>query len=185
MQQQLDKWEESASVPDASELKARKEGIQSNIDGLKRRLMGKAAIDSANKRIAELEIEYRARQAELAQLEGMEYTVAQFVKARISKVEGRINGLFKLVRFKMYEKQINGGETETCEAMVDGVPFSDLNSAARINAGLDIINAFSASNGIVAPVFIDNRESVTTLIKTKAQLVNLIVDGNCKQLKIN
>ncbi len=184
-QQQLDSLKASASAPDVSGLKAQKSAIQSNIDGLKQRLAAKDAITAANKRIAELEAEYRARQAELAQLEGMEYTVAQFVKARTAKVESSINGLFKLVRFKLYEKQINGGETETCEAMVDGVPFSDLNSAARINAGLDIINAFSASTGITAPVFVDNRESVTTLIGTKAQLVNLIVDGNCKQLKIN
>ena len=185
LQQQLDKWKDSPSAPDVSDLKAQKSAIQSNIDGLKRRLMGKAVIGSANRRIAELEAEYRASQTVLAQLEGMEYTVAQFVKARAVKVESSINGLFKLVRFKMYEKQINGGETETCEAMVDGVPFSDLNSAAKINAGLDIINAFSASNGIAAPVFVDNRESVTTLIETKAQLVNLIVDGSCKQLKID
>lgn len=92
--------------------------------------------------------------------------------------------MFSIVKFKMYEQQINGGEIETCEATVNGVPFSDLNNAMQLNAGLDIINAICRANGIVAPIFIDNRESVSEIISTTAQIVNLVVDRNCKTLKI-
>lgn len=83
-----------------------------------------------------------------------------FSKAKVEAVENRINGLFSLVRFKMFEQQINGGEVETCEATVNGVPYSDLNNAMKINAGLDIINAICKSEGVTAPIFIDNAESV-------------------------
>lgn len=148
-------------------------------------LADRERIAANNKRIAELEKEYSESQCHLAELEGLEYQLQQFSKARIEQMEGRINGMFDIVRFKMFEQQINGGEIETCEATVDGVPFADLNSAMKINAGLDIINAFCKANDVEAPIFIDNRESVCELTPVGSQVVNLIVDANYEFLKVN
>lgn len=178
---QLDK---EVELPETSDLTDRKLIIEDSIRANKIWLADRERIAANNKRIAELEKEYTESQAQLAELEGVEYNIQQFSKARIEQVESRINGMFNLVRFKMFEQQINGGEIETCEATVNGVPFSDLNDAMKINAGLDIINAISRANGIVAPIFIDNRESVCEIVSGLAQIVNLIVDVNCKTLKI-
>ncbi|MDB0602114.1 hypothetical protein PL373_13345 [Tenacibaculum maritimum] len=116
-------------------------------------------------------------------MEGSEFTIDAFIKAKIETLESRINGKFSIVKFKLFETQINGGEVECCEALINGVPFSDLNNAARINAGLDIINALCEFHKVSAPVFIDNRESVNSLIDLNSQLVNLIVSNDPK-LKI-
>ena len=59
--------------------------------------------------------------------------------------------------------------------MVDGVPFSDLNNAGRINAGLDIINAICRFEEVYAPIFIDNAESVNKLLPVNSQSIRLIV----------
>lgn len=181
LQTELDK---EVSAPDTSDLQELKSKHQEAINADKVKLHNRETIANSNKRIHELEKEYKTSQDELARLEGIEFTIQQFCKARIELVESRINGMFELVRFKMYEQQINGGEIETCEATVDGVPFSDLNNAMKINAGLDIINAICRANGIIAPIFIDNRESVSDIVSTQSQIVNLIVDANCKTLKI-
>lgn len=181
LQTELDK---EVSAPDTSDLQELKSKHQEAINADKVKLHNRETIANSNKRIKELEDEYKTSQDELARLEGIEFTIQQFCKARREHVESRINGMFKLVRFKMYEQQINGGEIETCEATVNGVPFSDLNNAMKINAGLDIINAICAANGIIAPIFIDNRESVSDIVSTQSQIVNLIVDANCKTLKI-
>lgn len=181
LQAELDR---EVSAPDTSDLLDKKHMEQCIIDGNRECLRNRDIIAAAKKRIHELEDEYKSSQDELARLEGIEFTIQQFCKARIEHVESRINGMFKLVRFKMYELQINGGEIETCEATVDGVPFSDLNNAMKINAGLDIINAICRANGIVAPIFIDNRESVSDIVSTQSQIINLIVDANCKTLRI-
>lgn len=181
LQTELDK---EVSAPDTSDLQELKSKHQEAINADKVKLHNRETIANSNKRIKELEDEYKTSQDELARLEGIEFTIQQFCKARIEHVESRINGMFKLVRFKMYEQQINGGEIETCEATVNGVPFSDLNNAMKINAGLDIINAICAANGIIAPIYIDNRESVSDIVSTQSQIVNLIVDANCKTLKI-
>ncbi|MDR2928232.1 MAG: AAA family ATPase [Cytophagaceae bacterium] len=175
--------ESNAPTTDNSDLKSKKQTLNNEIDLLKQRLSLREAIQTSLNRIAELEKEYKAQSQELASLEGVEFTIAAFGKAKVEAIESRINGLFSLVNFKMYEQQINGGELETCEAMVNGVPFTDLNNAMKINAGLDIINAFCKKQGIYAPIFIDNRESVNNIIPCESQIINLIVSTD-KQLVI-
>lgn len=172
-------------APDTSDLQKAKCVCGEAIQSARLKLRNKERIKANEDRIAELQHEYQEGQNEITRLEGVEFNIQQFAKARIEQVEGRINALFSIVRFKMYEQQINGGEIETCEATVNGVPFADLNTEKKLNAGLDIINAISKANGIVAPIFIDNRESVTEIISTAAQIINLIVAPECKTLKID
>lgn len=160
---------------DLSEYHDAKAVLKSNIDELKKILARKDIIERNNKRIAELEADLRNNAEELAELEGLEYTIAAFSKAKIEAVESRINGMFRIVKFKMFEQQINGGETETCEATVNGVPFSSLNTAMQVNAGLDIINAISKHHGISVPIFIENAEGVLQLEPTEAQTIRLVV----------
>lgn len=163
-------------TPDNSELKEARQVMTEAIDELKKRLSKKEIIERNNARIAELEKQQRTQSEELAALEGKEFTIAAFGKAKIEAIEKKMNGMFSIVKFKMFEKQINGGEVETCKAMVNGQPYDDgLNAAGRINAGIDIINAISKSEGIYAPIVIDNAESYNSLLPTQSQLIRLVV----------
>lgn len=129
----------------------------------------------------------RDREMELAQqladLENIEFAAEELNKARVSEVERRVNSKFNFVRFRMFEPQLNGGKVPTCIASVDGVKYADLNNAMKINAGLDIINTLCAFHGVTAPVFIDNAESVNTLIPIESQLIRLVVTED-KKLRI-
>ena len=135
-------------------------------------------------RIAEIAKREKELAQEIARLEGLEFAIMDYTKASIANIENAINRKFKMVRFKMFDTQLNGGETECCETIVNGVPWSDLNTASRINAGLDIINAFSQYYDTYAPIFIDNRESVTELLPMQSQVISLIVSPENKSLKI-
>ena len=168
-----------------SSLQEQSNMLAGKITELRVRLSKRDIIERNNARIAELEEQLRTQNAELARLEGIEYTIAQFSKARINAVEQRINSMFKIVRFKMFAKQINGGEVETCEATVNGVPYNNgLNNAMRIIAGLDIINAICKFEGVCAPIFIDNAESVNEIPDTLSQLICLVVTDD-EQLTID
>lgn len=158
---------------DQEDLKGRKKVLAEEVNGLNLQLGTKATIEKTEARIKELEEEEKKLSQELASLERMEFTIAEFTKAKVELIEARINAKFNLVRFKMFETQINGGEAECCECMVNGVPYADLNTASKINAGIDIINALCAHYNINAPVFIDNRESVINLLPCDSQIVNL------------
>jgi len=135
----------------------------------------KSAQKSRN-RIKELEAEENNLNAELEKINFMLHLLEEFTKAKISMLEDKINGKFEIVRFKLFDQQINGGISETCVTLVDGVPYGyGLNRGAEINAGLDIVKTLSAHYGINAPVFIDNAEAVTKLISIDSQLIKLIV----------
>jgi len=146
-------------------------------------LASKQSIEDAQIRIKELEDEERVFSQQIAELEGQEFLAEEFIKTKVSMLENKINNTFKYVTFKMFDVQINGGITETCQAMVNGIPFSDVNNAGKINAGLDIIEAMSKYYDTYCPVFIDNAESVNELIVISGQLIRLVVTED-KKLKI-
>ena len=67
---------------------------------------------------------------------------------------------------------------------MDGANYSTgLNNAARINAGLDIINTLMAHYDVYVPVWVDNSESVNELIDIETQLITLSVTKH-KNLKV-
>lgn len=169
---------------DVSELREKKSEIEKEIESKNLELLSKFEIEKHDARKNELNEEKRVLSQELAILEKIEMQIDRFNKAKIELIESRVNSKFNLVKFKMFETQLNGGESPACECLVDGVPFNDLNTASRINAGLDIINALQKHFQILAPVFIDGRESITEIIPTQCQVVSLIVDPTKEVLTV-
>lgn len=100
----------------------------------------------------------------------------RFIITKVRMLNEKINEHFKYANFKLFTQNINGGIEETCEVTFNGIPFKDLNSAGRINIGLDIINTLCRKHETTAPIFIDNAESVTRFIETDSQKVLLVVD---------
>ncbi|WP_010305311.1 hypothetical protein [Kurthia senegalensis] len=145
---------------------------------------------TANKDVIEGRInELATREGELAKMFAkIEETLFQgetFTRKKVEMLQEKINSKFKYVTFKLFENQVNGGLAETCETLVNGVPFSKgLNNAARINAGIDIINTLSAHYNVSATIIIDNAEAVTKLIDTDAQVIRLIVSAADKSLRV-
>lgn len=165
---------------DTTDLKEAKAILSDAIDELNKRLGKRSTIEKSEKVIADLENKRDQNNQALSELERIEFIALDFQKAKDNKLMEKINGLFSLVSFSFISEKLNGNENITCMCTVDGVPFPDLNSAMKINAGLDIINAICRSKGISAPIFIDNRESVNELIPTVSQVVNLVVSKDQK-----
>ncbi len=142
-------------------------------------------VKASNKRIEELEAEEKTLAKEFEELEHQLFLTEEFIRSKVTLLEEKINSKFKYARFKLFETQINGGLTETCETLYEGVPYSrGLNNAARINVGLDIISTLSEHFGVSAPIFIDNSEAVTKLIPIDAQVISLVVSEEDKTLRV-
>lgn len=169
---------------DLTEYNEKKKTLQDAIDALKITLTDRTTIIKNTKRVQELIEEQSTLSQKEADLEKMQDTITAYNKTRVEVIEGRVNGKFKIVRFKLFNQQINGGEEETCEATVGGVPFSDLNSARKTQAGLDIINVIGDFFNFHAPIFIDNRESITEIPPMKSQVISLYVDPEYKELYV-
>jgi DNA repair exonuclease SbcCD ATPase subunit len=174
----------SIELPDISDLREAKATISQEIDAKKQTLNIANQIAKTNERIAELESQQRTLAQEVASCEKIEMQIDQYNKIQIETIEQRVNSKFSIVRWKMFDEQINGGLADTCEAIVNGTPFNDLNTAMKYNAGLDVINALNYHFGIFAPVFIDQRESIVSLIKTECQVINLKVDESKNVLTV-
>lgn len=153
------------------------------IEELVKHLAQRKNIDEDKKRAEELERQMQKLNVKLAELEKKEFVIAEFSKAKSAAIEARINGLFSIVRFRWLKVAINGAESETCEATINGVPYASLNHAGQINAGLDIINAICKSQDICAPIFIDNAESINDILPMQSQIINLIVSRDA-QLRV-
>lgn len=162
----------------------KKQNIRVEIDQLKQKLSQKFVNEKQQARIEQLQEQKRAISNEIAQLERVEMQIENHNLHKMTEIEQRVNSKFKLVKFKMFEQQINGGYANTCYCTFKGVPFDSLNNASKINVGLDIIETLQLHYGIMAPVFIDNRESVVNLHETMFQVISLVVDGKEKELKI-
>ncbi|AUN22284.1 recombinase RecF [Clostridium botulinum] len=167
----------------SQELKERKSKLEIELEEVNKDLSYKEQNEKLKNRIQELQEQEKKIAQQIAILEGQEYLCEEFIKTKVELLESSINSKFKYVSFKLFDTQVNGGLNETCEALINGVPFSNANTASQINAGLDIINALSEHYSVQAPIFIDNRESINNLIDINSQIINLIVSKD-KNLRV-
>lgn len=160
-----------------SSMKSKKADLETEVNKFK-------LIDDINHRILELENQQQKLVAEKNALDEASFLMDEFIKAKVNMLEENINSRFKLARFKMFNVMLNGNVEECCETTYKGVPYRSMNNAARINVGLDIINALTSYYKVNAPVFIDNAEAVTEFVPVNSQTIKLIVDESEPQLVV-
>lgn len=160
-----------------SSMKSKKADLETELNKFK-------LIDDINHRILELENQQQKLVAEKNALDEASFLMDEFIKAKVNMLEENINSRFKLARFKMFNVMLNGNVEECCETTYKGVPYRSMNNAARINVGLDIINALTSYYKVNAPVFIDNAEAVTEFVPVNSQTIKLIVDESEPQLVV-
>ena len=171
-------------TPDNTELESKRDAIRDEISDIEAQI--KAADNTKVKeRIAELEEEQKSIGQKVAEQEQMIDLTESFIRAKMNMISERINEKFNIVRFSLFENQINGGLKETCECTVNGVPFSSLNNGHRIISGLDIIRSLSELYGVSTPIFIDNSEAISmgNFPDMNTQIIHLIVTDD-KELAV-
>ena len=143
-------------------------------------------LEYSRTRIAELQEDARKAAAALDMIEQMLFLIDEYSRYKTQFIEDSINRMFRIARFRLFREQANGGVEARCDVVLDGVDYINLNSGAKINAGIDIINVLSAAYGVSIPLFIDNAESVTRLEHSNNQTIRLVVSENSdKELRIN
>lgn len=174
----------SAESTGKTELEAKKAVLKDEIAEIAGKIVA-ADNSKVKERIAELEAEQKEVGQKIADQEQMIDLVEDFIRTKMNMISDKINGMFKIVSFKLFGVQINGGIKETCECTVNGVPLSSLNNGHRIVAGLDIIHSLSNLYEVSCPIFVDNAESINdfNVPKMDAQMVYLMVTDD-KELKV-
>src|SRR5574343_1020263 len=156
--------------------------VEREIAAIEKRQAEAAAAEKTRDRIKDLKRQEKELSGELNWNERELFLLEQFVRAKVGMLTERINSRFTLVRFKLFSEMINGGLSECCTMTVNGVDYGAMNNAARINGGLDVINAFAEHHRTWLPVFCDNADSVTDLVETKSQQIRLVVSREHAEL---
>ncbi len=162
------------------------ESLEKQIEDIKLSQQSEIEAINAQKRIKELEEDLSQKRENFLLVEKDLYELKNYMKARMESLTAEVNDNFEIVKFVLFEDLIgNDDYKNVCHITVDGVIYGKgLNTAKMINAGIDIVNFFSKKYEIFSPLFIDNKESVTSLLNTKNQTIELIVDENQKEILI-
>ena len=108
----------------------------------------------------------------------------RFNRKKLSMIEERINESFKVIKFRLFEKQVNGEYGPVCQVLVNGTSYdSTLNEGSRRLAEIDLLTAFQRIAGVSVPIFIDNAEglsddtvqSIFETIKPACQVIEMRV----------
>lgn len=157
---------------------------QTVIDAANGVLAGKDRIKKDRERIGDLE----EREKELAQLiADIEAELAktdEYVAAESKLIEESVNAKFKHVEFKLFNRRLNESIEPTCQAMLQGTPYSDLSTGERIFVGIDIVNVLSGFYDASVVLFVDRRESLTMELETNAQVISLYADKGAEVLTV-
>ena len=158
-----------------ADLEKKLKDLESEREVLASRLAVKAQWEKVNAQIVGLQEERTQWKEQIDSLDEKIKAASDFQRRSCEVLEENVNRRFKLVRWKMFRRQLDGTDKPWCECSVDGVPYSDLNTAAKINAGLDITNTLKRHYGVDVPCVIDNAETVQEPLYEGGQQIRLTV----------
>lgn len=178
-----DMMENSSAV--VAELHREKADIMAQISEKRAVISKESLLDYARQRIDALRADAKTAVEALEAIEKMLSLMDEYSRYKTRFVEDRINGCFRIARFRLFREQANGGVEDRCDVVYEGVPYTSVNNGMKINLGIDIINTLSMAYGVKVPLFVDNAESVTNLEACGSQIIRLVVSDNDKELRVN
>ena len=167
-----------------NQLSAQLADVNARLRSVREIVAKESVLEYSQKRIEEIRADANNAAAALESIEKMLFLTEEYTRHKARFVEDSINSLFRVARFRLFREQANGGLEERCDVVFDGVPYIGLNNGAKINVGIDIINALSRHYGVTVPLFVDNAESVTRLQECGAQVIRLVVSEQDKELRV-
>ena len=166
----------------AERIRDRIADLEAMVDRAKATIAKQEAAKQVDERVKELEEEQKNMGQRRADAEVMIYAVEQFIRDRCGLLEESINSHFPTVRWKLFNIQNNGGIKDCCECQIPGdhslVSYSGTNTAAKVNADIEIIGVLSRHYDVIAPVFVDNAERINYIVKPAGQLITLSVSDD-------
>ena len=171
-----------------SQLKTELEELQEQYNEFERQI----AKASNNVEIDEQILELRAKQSEYEQskadCEKILYQLSIVSRKKNELLTEEINKHFKIVKWKLFDYQKNGGYVDCCIPLIDNRQFgTSTNKGREILAKLDIISGLQKFFGQNYPVFLDNAESLSEQtvkrIDMDCQLIYLVVSED-EDLKV-
>lgn len=143
-----------------AELEKEREPIGIRYNEVMELLATKETYDRISELIEKAKQDKESYQNQLDELDEQLDLANEYNKKSCQLLEENVNGHFSYVKWSMFTQDLDGNMKPYCECYHDGVPYSRLNGAAKVNAGIDIANTFSRFYQVSAPMVLDECESV-------------------------
>ncbi len=157
------------------ELQKEKESVENNISRISENLAKKASFERINALIEKAKNDKTTYQKQLDEIDQKLDVANEYYQLSCSILEGRVNEHFQYVQWSLFKSNLDGEKKPFCECYHNGVPYSRLNSAAKVNAGIDIAYTISKFYGVSVPMILDECESNTAPIYRGGQQIRLSV----------
>lgn len=141
-------------------LEKEREPIGTRYNEILELLATKETYDRISELIEKAKQDKESYQNQLDELDEKLDLANEYNKKSFQLLEENVNGHFSYVKWSMFRQDLEGNMQPYCECYHDGVPYSRLNGAAKVNAGIDIANTFSRFYEVSAPMVLDECESV-------------------------
>lgn len=164
-------------------------GVTDELDSIRHRTLNKQIVEQQNQRIEDLKKKESELSMLLANYDKGLALAEKFTMQKAQDIEEKVNGAFRTVCWKLFDRQVNGGINPCCEATVQTQSgrhdYNDgLSTSEKLNAGLDIINTLSRVLNISVPLWIDNAEGVTNYEPVDTQVFRLYVSAADQKLRV-
>jgi DNA repair exonuclease SbcCD ATPase subunit len=166
---------------DNSDLLSKRKDLQGKQEIIIKQLGIKDQIESIENQIKGYNNKGKDLAKRITELDNKELIVKDINRTVVEDATERVNQLFTLIKWQLFELQKNGLYAECCKPTINGVSIS-LNTGSVMNGGIDIVNTICQFKNICAPIFIDNAESVNEPMQTVGQAIYLSV--SCKGTKL-
>lgn len=168
---------------------ATEEDARAHLDALTAEKAAYQAAERARARIDELRAAQKKDSCELDKIEAGLDLCDRFIRAKAQTITRSINKHFKTVSWQLFKEQINGGLEQVCNPMTQNaagewVEYKSSNTAAQVNAGLEIIDVLNKHFHTNLPVIVDRAESVCKIAKVNEQIIRLIVSAPDDTLRV-
>lgn len=178
LQAELDKPSETSSEETAKmlyELEKEREPIGIRYNEVLELLATKETFDRISTRIEDINKDKETYQNQLDALDEELEIANEYNQKSCQLLEDRVNGHFDYVKWSLFKTTLDGEKKPFCECYHVGVPYSRLNTAAKVNAGIDIAYTFARYNEISVPMLLDECESVNRPLYHGGQQIRLNV----------
>lgn len=175
---ELNKPSETSSEDSAkmlAELEKEREPIGIRYNEVLELLATKETFDRITARIAEINEDKLTYQTQLDELDEKLDIANDYNQKSCQLLEDRVNEHFSYVKWSLFKTTLDGEKKPFCECYHVGVPYSRLNTAAKVNAGIDIAYTFARYNEISVPMLLDECESVNHPICRGGQQIRFVV----------
>ena len=167
-----------------AELEEESKSLTADIYDLHARLSKKETFDKVTARIEEVQKNKETYQNQLDELDEKLDIAADYYQLSCSLLEDEVNKHFRFVQWSLFKTNLDGDKKPFCECYHDGVPYSRLNGAAKVNAGIDIAYTIAQFYDVSVPMILDECESnLHPIAKDGYQQIRLYVSHDDK-LKI-